>query len=217
MDGPVHFTENGLRFTADVIHGQKTGFFLDQRENRARAERLARGKTVLNLFAYSGGFSLYAARGGARSVASLDGSQPALAAAAQHFKLNPRLAHTPHELLRGDAFDILKKLRRDGRLFDMVIIDPPAFAKQQSETERALAAYRRLVRLGLGVLPPGGTLVMASCSSRVAADDFFQLVHETAREERRPLREIERTTHPIDHPVRFPEGAYLKCLFATAR
>ena len=214
LAGPVHFQENGLWFAADVVYGQKTGFFLDQRENRARVERLAGGKSVLNLFAYTGGFSLYAARGGARQVVSVDLSEPALATAVNNFALNQ--ITTPHELLAGDAFQLMAELAANGRRFDMVIIDPPSFAKKQSEVAGALAAYGRLVGSGLKLLQPGGTLVIASCSSRIDAASFFDLVHETAQEVGRPLREIERSGHPLDHPVGFKEGAYLKCLFALA-
>jgi 23S rRNA (cytosine1962-C5)-methyltransferase len=219
LAGPVRFQENGLLFEADPVQGQKTGFFLDQRENRARVERSAKGASVLNAFAYSGGFSVYAARGGAVSVTSLDISRPALEAAVRHFELNRkegRVAGARHELLAGDAFALLAELRQAGRLFDLVIVDPPAFAKSQSEVQGALVAYGRLVHLALGVLRPGGTLVTASCSSRVSAADFFAKVHEVAVAGGRPLREIERTGHPIDHPVSFAEGAYLKCLFALA-
>ena len=215
-DGPVLFRENGLHFEADVIAGQKTGFFLDQRENRAMVEKMARGKSVLNVFAYTGGFSLYAARGGATAVTSIDLSEPALLAAERNFALNPALSRVPHKLIQGDAFQKLTRFGKDRRMFDMVIIDPPSFAKQKSEIDGALAAYARLVRLGLAVLSPKGRLVMASCSSRVAADDFFALVHGTAQRVKRPLNELERTTHPLDHPIRFPEGAYLKCIFAIA-
>ena len=213
----VLFTENGLRFEADVRQGQKTGFFLDQRENRARVEALARGLTSLNVFAYSGGFSLYAARGGATVVTSLDLSAPALASAGRNFMLNqhiPAIAIAQHDLLQADAFVALADLRRARRRFDLVIVDPPAMAKQASETARAVLAYSRLTGLALGVLAVGGTLVISSCSSRVDADTFFAIVHQAARQAGRPLRERARTGHPIDHPVRFPEGAYLKCLFA---
>ncbi len=216
LDGPVRFMENGLIFEADVARGQKTGFFLDQRENRARVEELAKDKSVLNVFAYTGGFSLYAARGGAKSVLSLDSSHPALNAAVRNFDLNPALSPVRHPMLKGDAFEKLAELRENGRSYDMIIIDPPSFAKSRAEVDGALAAYARLVRLGLGVLEPGGTFVMASCSSRVATDDFFSLVYRTAREEKRALREIERTAHPLDHPIGFKEGTYLKCLFAIA-
>ena len=171
----VRFLENGLYFEADVVQGQKTGFFLDQRDNRARVEKLAAGRRVLNVFAYTGGFSLYAARGGAKEVVSLDLSQPALANAMRNFKLNranEAVAAAEHELLVGDAFLTMQQLIANKRRFEMVIIDPPAFAKRKEEVERAVAAYGRLVRLGLKLLRPGGVLVMASCSSRVSADQF---------------------------------------------
>ena len=215
----VRFLENGLYFEADVVQGQKTGFFLDQRDNRARVEKLAAGRRVLNVFAYTGGFSLYAARGGAKEVVSLDLSQPALANAMRNFKLNranEAVAAAEHELLVGDAFLTMQQLIANKRRFEMVIIDPPAFAKRKEEVERAVAAYGRLVRLGLKLLRPGGVLVMASCSSRVSADQFFELVHKTALGVERALQEIERTGHALDHPIAFPEGAYLKCLFAFA-
>lgn len=221
LDGPIVFRENGLRFEADPIQGQKTGFFLDQRENRARVEKLASGKTVLNVFAYTGGFSLYAARGGARAIVSVDVSRPALEAAVRNFTLNgdhPSVAAATdkHEVLAEDAFEALARLGHSRRCFGLVIVDPPAFAKKRAEVERALSAYGRLTRLGLGVLQPGGMLALASCSSRVSADEFFAAVHRAAARAGRPLREIERTGHPLDHPIGFKEGAYLKCLFATA-
>lgn len=215
--GPVVFLENGLRFEADPLHGQKTGFFLDQRDNRARVEKLAAGKRVLNVFAYNGGFSLYAARGGAPQVASLDISRPALQAAERNFALNqdvPTVAAASHQLLVGDAFQLLAEMARAGRRFDLVIIDPPAFAKQQSEVERSLAAYAQLAQLGLGVLAPGGTIVLASCSSRVNATTFFATVTGAAAHARRPLQPFAQTAHALDHPIGFPEGAYLKCLYA---
>jgi 23S rRNA (cytosine1962-C5)-methyltransferase len=216
---PVLFWENGLRFEADVLLGQKTGFFLDQRDNRARVGALAAGKRVLNVFAYTGGFSLYAARGGSPRVISIDLSQPALAGASRNFRLNREIAAVAacdHEILVGDAFQALRRVRETRRKFDVVVIDPPAFAKKQEELERALTAYGRLVRLGLGVLNDGGTLVMASCSSRVTTDAFFETIHQAALRSGRPLRELERTGHALDHPISYPEGAYLKCLFAQA-
>lgn len=214
---PVIFHENGLLFEADVLHGQKTGFFLDQRENRARVEGLAAGRETLNVFAYTGGFSLYAARGGAPAVVSLDSSAPALAAAGRNFELNrdlPGVAAAHHELLVEDAFAALARLAQIGRRFDLVVVDPPAFAKQQSEIPAALRSYERLAALALGVLRPGGTLVTASCSSRVSAGDFFAAVRRGAARAGLALHEFDRTGHPVDHPVGFAEGAYLKCLYA---
>lgn len=217
--GPVIFLENGLRFEADPIHGQKTGFFLDQRENRAAVEALAKGKRVLNVFAYNGGFSLYAARGGATEVSSLDLSQPALEAALRNFALNQDDANVvaaEHKVLAGDAFVLLQQLADRGERYDLVIIDPPAFAKRQSEVEGALRAYARLTSLGLGVLKRGGTIVLASCSSRVTAEAFVDNAKQAAAQSGRPLQPFRQTAHALDHPVGFAEGAYLKCLYATA-
>jgi len=217
LDGPILFKENGLTFEANPIHGQKTGFFLDQRDNRARVEALADGKSVLNLFAYTGGFSAYAARGGAISVTSVDINRPALETARRNFAHNkdhPSIANAEHKTLVGDVFDILSQLFDDGLMYDMVIIDPPSFAKSKSETNKALRQYRRLTRLGLSVLNPGGVIVQASCSSRVASEDFYAAIHQEAHLAGRPLKEIERTGQPLDHPIGFTEGAYLKCLFA---
>lgn len=219
LDGPVVFQENGLRFECDPRRGQKTGFFLDQRDNRARVEARAGGKHVLNTFAYTGGFSLYAARGGAKSVVSLDASAPALQAALRNFQLNqevPGLAGLQHETIAADAFRTLGELAAAGRSFDLVVVDPPSFASRQADVAHALSAYARLTRLALAVLRPGGELVFASCSARVAAEDFFACVHREARRAGRPLDELERSAHAADHPVGFDQGAYLKCIFASA-
>lgn len=219
LNGPVLFRENGLIFEADLLLGQKTGFFLDQRENRARVEKLARGKSVLNVFAYTGGFSVYAARGGARKIISLDLSSPALETAERNFAHNqdhPAVAAAKHEILAGDAFVALTRMKNDHQLFDMVIVDPPMFAQKGSQIPKALQAYQRLTQLSLGVLRPGGVLAQASCSSPIDADQFFQSVHQTAQQMGRPLNEMERSQHALDHPVTFKEGAYLKCLFAVA-
>ncbi len=218
-EGVILFRENGLIFECDPVHGQKTGFFLDQRDNRARVEKLSKGKSVLNVFAYSGGFSVYAARGGAKQIVSVDLSAPAIEAAVRNMALNKRVqsvAAVSHETIAEDAFEVLARMETEMRLFDMVIIDPPMFAQNQTQIASALSSYRRLTRLGLGVLRPGGTLVQASCSSRIDAETFFDAIHQSARESNRRLTEIERTTHGLDHPIGFYEGAYLKCLFATA-
>jgi 23S rRNA (cytosine1962-C5)-methyltransferase len=216
--GPVLFSENGLWFEADVLAGQKTGFFFDQRDNRARAGKLAAGRRTLNVFAYTGGFSLYAAAGGAPAVLSIDSSAPALASAQRNFVLNqgrPAVAAARHTVLVADAFEALTDLRRRGQRYDLVIVDPPALAKRENEVSGAIQTYGRLAALALGVTAAGGTLVMASCSTRVSAPVFYAAVNGAAAQAGRPLAEIDRTGHAIDHPVHFPEGAYLKCLFAT--
>lgn len=212
---PILFQENGLVFESDLIHGQKTGFFLDQRDNRARVEKLSKGKSVLNVFAYTGGFSVYAARGGAKEVVSVDISAPALDAALRNMAHNG-LTDVPHETIAEDAFEVLARMASQKRLFDMVIIDPPMFAQSEKQIDAALSAYRKLTRLGLGVLRKDGMLVQASCSSRVDSDSFFESIHQTAKEAGRRLTEIERTSHALDHPIGFKEGVYLKCLFALA-
>lgn len=220
LTGAVLFQENGLTFEADLVRGQKTGFFLDQRENRALVGQSSRGRTVLNVFAYTGGFSLYAARGGATSVTSLDISAPALAAAERNFehnRSNHAVAAARHHTVAGDAFDVLRTMTNGQERFDMVILDPPAFAKAQPEVERAMATYSRLVRLGLGVVSPGGLLVAASCSSRITADAFRDIVEDASRASARSLRVRQQTGHPEDHPIGFPQGAYLKCIFADVR
>jgi 23S rRNA (cytosine1962-C5)-methyltransferase len=219
LDGQVMFWENGLRFEADPIRGQKTGFYFDQRDNRTKVERLTAGFEVLNVFAYTGGFSVYAARGGARRVISVDLSAAALAAARRNWAHNrhiPPVRDSVHTTLAEDAFESLARLAAQGDHFDMIILDPPAFAQKQKQVDRALAAYRRLTILGLSVLKKEGILVQASCSSRVAAEDFFKQIHLAAVQADRPLVELARTGHALDHPISYPEGAYLKCLFAKA-
>ncbi len=221
---PVLFKENGLRFEADLVRGQKTGFFLDQRDNRGRLESLisqdSRIRLLLNTFAYTGGFSVYAARAGASHITDVDASEAALAAAARNLALNRdqwALSDVSHDAICGDAFAVLEDLSSAGKQYDAVVIDPPSFASRNEQVPRALGAYRRLAKLGLALLRPRGLFVMSSCSSRIEAGDFYDLVSQVARETGRPLKEIARSGHPLDHPIGFPEGAYLKCLFGRTR
>lgn len=218
LSQPIIFRENGLKFAADVVQGHKTGFFFDQRENRQLVAKHAAGKSVLDVFAYSGGFSVYAASGGAKNILSLDVSAPALAAAQHNMQLNrdnPAVAQAQHKILAADAFEGMAQLHRERRRFEMVIVDPPSFAKSSAEFDRALSSYARLVKLALPLVQRGGILVMASCSSHIPADAFFRTITDAAGQQGRPLREIARTGHALDHPIGFPEGAYLKCLFAS--
>ncbi len=212
---PVLFRENGLWFAADVVAGHKTGFFFDQRENRARVGALSDGAAVLDVFAYAGGFSLYAARGGAKRVVSVDISGPALETAQANFALNaddPKVAAAQHETRVGDAFEILADMRLRGEQFDVVVIDPPSFAKREAEIESALRSYAQLAELGAAVTREGGEIVLASCSSRVRPDVFYNIV---TRSVGRTLTNVRKHGHALDHPVGFPEGEYLKCLYAT--
>ena len=212
--GPVVFFETGIRFEAEVIRGQKTGFFLDQRENRRRVETLAAGRDVLNAFSFSGGFSLYAARGGARSTTDLDISPHALDSARRNFALNaadPRIAACRHECAQADTFDWLAASSQAD--FDLIILDPPSLAKRETERTGAIQAYRRLALLGLPRLRRGGILVAASCSAHVSAPEFFGAVEEALRASSRSYVELARTAHAPDHPATFPEAQYLKCVF----
>ncbi len=213
---PVLFLENGLTFEADIVRGQKTGHFLDQRDNRQRVRGLSSGKRLLDVFASTGGFTIYAAAGGAKSVTSIDLSAPTLAIAKQNMAHNELLAGCSLQLLCEDAFTALTRLGKAGKKYDMVVIDPPSFAQKQADVEGAIRAYGRLTRLGLGVLKRGGLLVQASCSSRVSAEQFFKTVAQNAGSVGRKLTQITYTQHALDHPVTFREGAYLKCLFARA-
>lgn len=215
VSAPVVFLENGLRFEADVLRGQKTGFFLDQRENRDRVGRLAGGARVLNAFSFSGGFSLYAARGGAREVVDLDISPYALASAQRNFALNrhlPGVAAARHETLQADTFEWLAR-DADTHRFDLVILDPPSMARRAQDRAGAIAAYETLARLGAARVRPGGILLAASCSAQVPAETFFTTVHSGVTRARRRGTELARTAHPADHPAGFPEAHYLKAVY----
>jgi 23S rRNA (cytosine1962-C5)-methyltransferase len=211
---PVIFLEFGLRFEADVVRGQKTGFFLDQRQNRREVTALAAGRSVLNAFSFSGGFSLYAARGGARSVTDLDLSRHALAAASRNFALNqsvPAVASCVHELIQADAFDWLAG--KPHRQFDLVVLDPPSLARRELERSGAIRAYERLAVSGIEHLSPGGILVACSCSAHVTADEFFGAVRRAAAQSRRKYAELQTTHHVADHPATFKEAEYLKAIY----
>jgi 23S rRNA (cytosine1962-C5)-methyltransferase len=210
---PVTFLESGLRFEADVLRGQKTGFFLDQRENRREVETLARGRRVLNAFSFSGGFSVYAARGGAAAVTDLDISAHALAAAQRNFALNqnfPGVAACHHDTAQGDAFEWLAA---SAAKFDLVVLDPPSLAKRAVEREGALRAYERLATLGLERLAREGILVAGSCSAHVPAEDFFEVVRRAAAKSGRTFTELKTLRHPLDHPANFKEAEYLKVIY----
>ena len=214
---PILFQENGLTFEADVVHGQKTGHFLDQRDNRAYLGTLAEGARVLDLFASNGGFTVHAAAGGAAEVVAVDLSEPTLAAAQRNLAHNrhlPAVAACEYRPVAADAFREMDRLVHRGKKFDIVVIDPPSFAQRQFETVRALGAYAKLTELGVRLVQPGGLLMQSSCSSRVTADEFYATVARAAGRAGRPLDELRRTGHAVDHPVTFPEGAYLKAVFA---
>jgi len=197
-----------------VRHGQKTGLFLDQRENRHLVRTLAKGRPeALNLFSYTGGFSVAAALGGSTHVVSSDLDKDALALARETFKANG-LDPADHAFATGDCFDLLANYKRQGRRFDLIVCDPPAFAKSQKAVESALAGYASLNRAALQVLSPGGLLVTCSCSARVTAEQFTEAVKEAAFKLHVELTLVGETRQPCDHPVslQFREGRYLKAL-----
>jgi 23S rRNA (cytosine1962-C5)-methyltransferase len=211
----VDICENGVRFSVDLWQGQKTGFFLDQRDKREALRKYARNKRVLNCFCYTGGFSVYSALTDPRTcVTSVDISAPAINAARSHFTLNGLDAQR-HEFLVGDVFDYLEEAQENGDLFDVVVLDPPAFAKSQSARSQALKAYRRLNTLGIQVLRPGGILLTCSCSGVIGMDDLLGVVSLSAQRFQRSVQVLESYTHGVDHPlnIAMPETGYLKTVF----
>lgn len=209
----LEVTENGLRFAVDVKTGQKTGFYLDQRDNRDFTGTLAQGKDVLNCFCYTGGFSLYALRGGAKSVLSIDSSNEALKLAQENVVLNG-LDGSRAEWQCGDVFESLRKLRDQNRKFDLIVLDPPKFAPTAAFAEKAARAYKDINLLGFKLLRPGGLLFTYSCSGGIN-DDLFQKIIAGAALDAGVDAQIVKKLHAApDHPVllSFPEGAYLKGL-----
>ncbi len=209
----VEVIENGLRFKVDVAAGQKTGFYLDQRDNRALTETLARDKEVLNCFCYTGGFSLYALRGGAKSVLSIDASGDALRIAAENVTRNG-LDAARTEWLEADVFQALRTLRDQGRKFDLIILDPPKFAPTAAFAEKAARGYKDINLLAFKLLRPGGLLCTYSCSGGISEDLFQKIVAGAALDAGVDAQIIHHLHASADHPVllSFPEGAYLKGL-----
>ena len=209
----VEVTENGLRFSVDVAAGQKTGFYLDQRDNRALTETLAADRDVLNCFCYTGGFSLYALRGGAKSVLSIDASEDALQLAQRNLQLNG-LDESRAEWRCADVFQALRTLRDQGRKFDLIILDPPKFAPTAAFAEKAARGYKDINLLAFKLLRPGGLLCTYSCSGGISEDLFQKIVAGAALDAGVDAQIVHYLHASADHPVllSFPEGAYLKGL-----
>lgn len=209
----LQITENGLRFWVDVKGGQKTGFYLDQRENRRRAQAYCQGQTVLNAFAYTGGFAVYAAAVGAKRITNVDSSAEALDLARRNVALNGFSARDD-EFVQGDVFRVLRDYRDLGRSFDVVILDPPKFAHTQSQVKRAARGYKDVNLLASQLLRPGGALVTFSCSGLISADLFQKIVFGAGVDAGRDVQIAERLSQGPDHPVllSFPESQYLKGL-----
>ncbi|MBR6829796.1 MAG: class I SAM-dependent rRNA methyltransferase [Paludibacteraceae bacterium] len=205
--------ENGLSFRIDWLRGQKTGFFVDQRENRALVERYAKDKDVLNMFCYTGGFSLYALRGGAKSVDSVDVSQKAIDLVNINVAKNFPEA-TNHTAVAADAFEYLTAQKEAGKTYDLIILDPPAFAKHRDAVKNALRGYQRINAKAIEMIRKGGLLFTFSCSQAVDKEAFRLAVFSAAAQVGRKVRILHQLHQPQDHPINIyhPEGEYLKGL-----
>ncbi len=212
-EGPITILENGLKFNVDVITGQKTGFYLDQRDNRQFCRKIAKGKSVLNCFAYTGGFTVYALAGGATSVLSIDSSEEALALARGNVKLN-ELPADKCDWIAGDVFEELRTLRDRGQQFDLIILDPPKFAPTASQAKKAARGYKDINLYGFKLLKPGGVLMTFSCSGGIDANFFQKIVADAALDAKVDAQLLYRLSQAPDHPtsLAFPEGTYLKGL-----
>lgn len=210
--------EHGLKFNVDVQHGHKTGFYLDQRENRRRVGELSKDRDVLNCFCYTGGFSIHALANGAKSVLSVDSSADALTLLEENLKLN-NLPAERHTSMEGDVFQLLRRFRDEARSFDLIVLDPPKFAPTSAHAEKAARAYKDINLLAFKLLRAGGILVTFSCSGGVDATLFQKIVASAALDASVDAVIIEHLSQGVDHPVslHFPEGAYLKGLVCVKK
>ena len=210
----LSIVEHGIRMEVDVVGGHKTGFYLDQRDNRRLTRELAAGRRVLNCFCYTGGFSLQALAGGSASVLSIDSSAPALATAERNLALNPQLDASRARWQAADVFAALRQLRDAGERFDLIILDPPKFAPSAAHAERAARAYKDINLLGFRLLDPGGLLMTYSCSGGIGVELFHKIIAGAAADAGVDGRIVHRLSAAPDHPVGLavPEGEYLKGL-----
>ena len=207
----ISFLENGMYFTADIVKGQKTGFFLDQRDNRVRIRKISKGKRVLNVFGYTGGFSVAAGLGDAQHITTVDIAEPALAVAKEHWHMNG-LTGEKHEIVVADAFEFLESAAKQNQKWDLVILDPPSFAPSEQAVPGAISAYQKLVAAGARVTKAGGILAAASCSSHVDINAFLAACEEGISQARRVAQTLGIFGQPADHPAPLvmPEFRYLK-------
>ncbi|WP_088892886.1 class I SAM-dependent rRNA methyltransferase [Leptolyngbya ohadii] len=215
---PLIVEEHGLKFQVDLHAGQKTGLFLDHRENRKFVEGLSKGRTVLNCFAYTGAFSLYALRGGANHVTSVDIGKGLAEAASTNICLNG-LDDRRHTFFTGDCFNFLNTAIEQGKQFDVIILDPPSFAKTKQNRHAAQRAYSKLNALALRCISPNGLLVSASCTSQISPEAFKEAIAAAGGTTGHQIQIIHEIGQPIDHPVpaQFPEGRYLKFVVGRVR
>jgi 23S rRNA (cytosine1962-C5)-methyltransferase len=208
---PLEIHEHSHRFWADIPHGQKTGFYLDQRDNRLRLPRYAGGRTVLNAFAYTGSFAVCAYKGGAERVVNVDTSAEALALARRTMLLNG-LPDRDDDYVVGDVFAVLRQYRAEGRKFDLIVLDPPKFAYAQSQVQAACRGYKDINWLAMQLMKPDGILFTMSCSGLMTPDLFQKVVFGASVDAQRDAQALERLSQATDHPIllSFPEGEYLK-------
>lgn len=213
----VPIEENGIKFLVDIRNGHKTGFYLDQRQNRQLLAAFCHYKTVLNCFAYTGGFGVYALKGGARAVTNIDTSAEALSLLERQLNLN----NLPQQLntnINGDVFQVLRQLAAQGRKYDLIVLDPPKFAESKQQVMRAARGYKDINLWAMKLLNPGGVLFTFSCSGMVSSELFQKIVADAALDAGRKMQIVGRLTQAPDHPVelQFPEGSYLKGLICLA-
>jgi len=212
----LEIKENGINFLVDIKGGHKTGFYLDQRDNRLLVSEFAKGKSILNCFSYTGGFSAYALASGAKSVTQVDGSSSALDTARKNIELN-KLNLSSVKNINDDVFDVLRKFRDERRSFDLIILDPPKFAESVSQINKASRGYKDINLLAFKLLEPGGILFTFSCSGHISQELFQKIIAGAAVDAEREVKIIKQLTQSSDHPVasNFPEGLYLKGLVCT--
>jgi 23S rRNA (cytosine1962-C5)-methyltransferase len=212
-DNFIEVQENGFKFFVDIKGGHKTGFYLDQRDNRALVSDLSKGKNVLNCFSYTGGFSVYALAAGANKVTQIEASTSAIEISNKNFELN-NLNSSLVENINGDVFEVLRKFRDERRTFDLIILDPPKFAESASQIQKASRGYKDINLLAMKLLNPGGILFTFSCSGHISSELFQKIVADAALDSGREVRIIKQLTQSADHPIaaNFPEGLYLKGL-----
>ncbi|HSW55983.1 MAG TPA: class I SAM-dependent methyltransferase, partial [Ignavibacteriaceae bacterium] len=213
----IEVLENGFRFLVDIKSGNKTGFYIDQRDNRMLATDFSKGKNVLNCFSYTGGFSVYALAAGAEKVTQVDSSSSALEIANRNIELN-ELSLSSVENINDDVFKVLRKFRDERRTFDLIILDPPKFAESVAQIQQASRGYKDINLLAMKLLNPGGILFTFSCSGHISQELFQKIVADAALDSGREVKIIKQLTQASDHPIatNFPEGLYLKGLICLA-
>jgi 23S rRNA (cytosine1962-C5)-methyltransferase len=212
-DDLIEVRENGIKFFVDIKNGHKTGFYLDQRDNRAVVSEFSRGKSVLNCFSYTGGFSVYALASGAEKILQVESSSSAAELSSKNFELN-NLDSSLVENINGDVFEVLRKFRDERKTFDLIILDPPKFAESSSQIQKASRGYKDINLLAVKLLNPGGILFTFSCSGHISQELFQKIIAGAALDSGREVKIVKQLTQSSDHPValNFPEGLYLKGL-----